>query len=147
MSAGRSAAAAVVVAAVAASIALSGCSQLTGGRATEIPEIAASCVPMTVQAEPTPAVAGQELNLDFEHIHATCDDVDPNPGSANEPTTADVGLWEVNGEWRDDSLGTVDTEPDSSGSTAFVVPVDAPAGTYKVMVFGREIGLIEIVSP
>ncbi|WP_062207853.1 hypothetical protein [Demequina oxidasica] len=128
--------------ALALGAALAGCSG-----ADEMQVVAASCVPMTVESSPSPAISGRHVILLFTDVHAECNDTDPTAETA-EPTTADVGLWEVSGSWRESDLGTLEKDTqDLSGRAEFLIPESAPAGTYGVMVFGREIGQIEVELP
>jgi len=104
----------------------------------------ASCIPMTVEASPEAVVAGARVTLEFEYVHATCNDVDPTPG--DQPGSGDVSLVNADGSWRADDVAQFQVQPDLSASAALVVPADAPAGDLSVMVFGREIGHIEVVT-
>ncbi|WP_430866998.1 hypothetical protein [Demequina aurantiaca] len=125
---------------------LAGCSISDGASAEEAPGIAASCAPMTVEASPSPATAGESVTLQFENIHAMCNDT----GSTTyppEPASASIGLLAINGDWRADDLAVADKDEDWSGTAEFMVPADAPAGKMKVMAFGREIGQIDVVAP
>jgi len=124
--------------------ALAGCA---GGAGPD--GIEASCIPMTVDASPQAVVPGGNVTLEFEYVHATCHDRDPNadPNADQGVTSAQVGLTEVNGAWRAADLATLDVDDDLAGSVNVAIPEDMPAGTYSVMVFDREIGQIEVTAP
>jgi len=128
-----------VVVAVASAAALAGCAGSPGPEAIE-----ASCIPMTVVATPEPVVVGEEVTLEFEYVHATCDDTDPEADEG--VVSAKVSLTEVNGMWRKADIATLEVDTDRSGSVEVLIPKDVPPGTYSVMVFSREVGQIEVVA-
>ncbi|WP_061964556.1 hypothetical protein [Demequina aurantiaca] len=127
--------------AIVLAVALAGCSNLEGGESMA----EASCVPMTVHINPTPAVIGQDVTLELENVHATCNDTDPE-GTALEGTIV-VGLRADDRSWASSGLATADVSADLSTSVKVTLPSDTPTGTVFITAYDRDIASIEVVAP
>lgn len=108
------------------------------------PDVAASCMPMTVQVHPTPAVAGEEVTLDFAYVHATCNDTDPE--AAEVDTTLTAGLRADDGSWAAD-IATTDVDAELNSTATTTLARDVPPGTVIVTAYGRDIGSFEVLAP